>query len=789
MKISLNWIADFVDLSGVNKEELINKFTLTTAEVDSYEHKGKDISNVVVGRILSVNEHPNSKKLHLLKVDNGVEVVNCVCGASNVRENMLVAFANIGATVVGGQIEKSTIAGFESCGMCCSKEELGLEEKSAGIWEITDNIEVGTDIKNVYNIEDFVFEVDNKALTNRPDLWGHYGIAREISAILGRPLKPLIVADLNYYSTSSSLSIKVETPNCLRYSGLKIGNISAKQSPENMQIRLYYCGMRAINLLADLTNYLMLEVGQPMHAFDGNYVHNIVVKEFDEPINFVTLDNVNRTVPAKSIVICNENEPIAIAGIMGGLNSEIKDDTSSIVLESATFDATTIRKTSMKMSHRTDASARYEKSLDPEQTITAISRFVHILRMIDENVTIQSGLVDVYRKHYDQKIITLGSNFISHYVGIEVSNEYIKKILTSLGFKVTFNGALLQVEVPSWRATKDITIPVDIVEEVARMYGYDNIEQKPVVAKLTPVNQSAEHLLEYDTKLALAEKFAFNEVHSYIWADKESDKNLGIDEPSYVKILNSTVKENDQIRSTIIPSLLKFVNENKNNFDDIKIFEIGRVVSGIDENKLCVEEKHLGIVVALEESTEQIAKTLKEVLDFVCEGLLNNKADLKLHTAKQDFVHPVNNTEIFVEGEKIGYFGIIHPRVKQNLSKKLNIGVMELDFGKLATHLKERKKINSISKYQPVDIDFNFVVDKSVPYAEIEKHLLGFKSFVNFEFNLKDIYQDETVLAGKKSYTFGYTISSLNHTLSGEEIEKFSKDLISYAGEAGYSLR
>ncbi len=790
MKISLNWISDFVDLQGVDVQKLLSKFTLTTAEIDGFEEKGKNISDVVVGRIVSVSEHPNSKKLHLLKVDNGQDVVDCVCGASNVKEDMLVAFAKLGANVCGTKIEKTLIAGVESFGMCCSKEELGLEEKSEGIWEIVDTLTVGSDIKKIYNIEDVVFEVDNKSLTNRPDLWGHYGIAREISAILSRPLKPLMISDLSYYADSSNLQIKVETSNCLRYSGLRIGNITQTKSPENMQIRLYYCGMRAINLLADLTNYVMMEVGQPMHAFDGRFIKSILVKEFDEKIKFTTLDGVERIIPAGTIMICNGNEPVAIAGVMGGENSEIKDDTNTIVLESANFDATSIRKTEMKLGHRTDSSSRYEKSLDPELTLTSIFRFVHILRMIDEHVTIQSGLVDVYRKHYDKKIITLSADFISKYMGINVSNEQIKKILTSLGFKVSFNGALIQIEVPTWRATKDITIPVDIVEEVARVYGYDNIEPKSVLSNLTPVSQHSEHIMEYDAKQMLAEIWGLNEVHSYIWNDIASNKNLNIITQGLVKVLNSTVKDNDEIRSAMIPSLLKTVFENRNSFDDIKIFEIGRVVTGFDENNLCVEEKHLGIVMAsVVETEKELVFKLKTILDNLSLKLLKTSPNLKLKMANVDYIHPINNAEIFLDEERIGCFGVLNPKVKHNLGKKFNVAVLEIDFSKFAAHKKEVTNRVELTKYQQVNVDYNFVIDKTVCYAEIEKYLKGFLSNLKHNFKLKDVFVDEQLLPYKKSYTFGYTLYSQDHTLTGEEIEKFGSDLIEYAKQRNYVLR
>ena len=374
MFLSMNWIEDFVDLSGLDKIELIQKFSLSTAEVENdIFHKGSDISGVVVAEIKSVENHPDSKKLHLLKVDAGDgKLTDVVCGAPNVRVGMKTAFAKVGAKIGEITIAPRDLAGYTSYGMCCGESEIGISDDNSGIMEITDDIPNGTDLKQAYEIEDIVFEVDNKSLTNRPDLWGHYGIAREFAAIAGRELKPLEVENLEQYANLAKIDMKIEDKLCQRYSCMQVENIDRNVSPVNMRIRLYYCGMRAINYLADLTNYLMLEMGQPMHAFDSRKVEKIRIKRFDKPFVFKTLDGVERNVDENTLMICNGDKPVAIAGIMGGLDSEIVDDTTTLTLESATFDAASIRKSTVRLSHRTDASMRYEKCLDPEMTDVAI---------------------------------------------------------------------------------------------------------------------------------------------------------------------------------------------------------------------------------------------------------------------------------------------------------------------------------------------------------------------------------------------------------------------------------
>ncbi|MBR2650396.1 MAG: phenylalanine--tRNA ligase subunit beta, partial [Clostridia bacterium] len=293
MFLSMNWIGDFVDLSDLDKKALIKNFTLSTAEVEDIIVKGEDTYGVIVAKIVSVENHPNSKKLHLLKVDNGKEIIDVVCGAPNVREGMKVALATEGGSVSGMKISVATVAGYESHGMCCSEAELGISDDHSGIIEITEDVALGTDIKELYDIDDIIFEVDNKSLTNRPDLWGHYGIAREFATITGRALKAPISVDVTAYKDLPEVAVSVKDPElCYRYSAIKVDNVTRKISPVNMRILIFYCGSRAINFLADLTNYVMLELGQPMHAFDNALVDKIEVQTFPEPFKFTTLDGV-----------------------------------------------------------------------------------------------------------------------------------------------------------------------------------------------------------------------------------------------------------------------------------------------------------------------------------------------------------------------------------------------------------------------------------------------------------------------------------------------------------------
>ena len=632
MFISINWIKDFVDLSGLDINELIHQFSLSTAEVENeIFYKGSDISGIVVAEIKSVEEHPESKKLHLLKVDAGDgQLTDVVCGAPNVRVGMKTAFAKVGAKLGEIEIAPRPLAGHMSYGMCCSEKEIGMSDDNSGIMDLDESLANGTDIKDVFAIEDIIFEVDNKSLTNRPDLWGHYGIAREFAALAGRPLKPLDTVDLSRYKDLPKVDMKIEDPLCYRYSCLQFENITRNVSPADMRIRLYYCGMRAINFLADLTNYLMLEMGQPMHAFDSRKVEKIRIKRFDTPFEFQTLDGVERHIDENTLMICNDNTPVAIAGIMGGLDSEIVEDTHSLTLESATFDAVSVRKSSARLAHRTDASMRYEKSLDPEMTVTAIARFVKLLSDCDSGVKVTSSLTDEYAHKFDNVELNFDKKFVDRYTGIEIDNDTIVKTLTALGFKIKLDGDDFTVDVPSWRATKDVTLKADIIEEITRIYGYDNFDIHTATAPLYPVRPFAEKSIEDKIKDILVKEFGLHEVHSYIWEYTDEYKKLGISTEPNIKLANATNPNIETIRRSIIPTQLCQVKSNSSYAPSFGIFEIGRIVDGVDENNFCREHKKLAVTLySKTETTEELYFKLINMISVAVDDIKHKPLSFK----------------------------------------------------------------------------------------------------------------------------------------------------------------
>lgn len=785
MFLSMNWISDFVDFSGLDKVELIHRFSLSTAEVENeIFFKGSDISGIVVAEIKSVENHPDSKKLHLLKVDAGDgELTDVVCGAPNVRVGLKTAFAKVGARIGDIEIAPRALAGFTSNGMCCSEKEIGISEDNSGIMEITDDVANGTDIKDVYQIDDIIFEVDNKSLTNRPDLWGHYGIAREFAALAGRELKPLEMADLSEYDSLEKVDMKIEDPLCQRYSCLQVDNITTNISPVNMRIRLYYCGMRAINFLADLTNYLMLEMGQPMHAFDSRKVEKIRIKRFDTPFVFQTLDGVERNIDENTLMICNGDTPVAIAGIMGGLDSEIVEDTTTLTLESATFNAVSVRKSTVRLAHRTDASMRYEKCLDPEMTVPAIARFVKLMTDVDGGVQVVSALTDEYAFKYDTVELDFDKNFINRYTGIEIENDTIVKTLTSLGFDVSLENDNFKVVVPSWRATKDVTIKADIVEEITRIYGYDNFDIHTANSPLYPVRADVEKTVEDEVKDILVKRFSLHELHSYVWAYYDEYKALGIEVEDNVKLVNATNPNIETIRKSIIPTQLCQVKTNTQYSSDFGVFEIGRIIDGVNENNLCNEKKMLAVTLfSKTKSTQELYFELRDMLAVITDDIKHKTLSYSAITAEHSYQHPRNLNAVICDGEVIGEIGIVHPVVSKKIDKKANIVYAEIDIEKYAALACGSIVYEEPSKYPEMEIDLSFVSDKFEPIAKaIEKA----KCSLIKKADVVDTYSDET----GKSITTRITFSHPERTLTREEVMAVADGIIAALEEKGITLK
>lgn len=787
MLVSMNWIQEYVDLSGLDCESLIQQFTLSTAEVEDIFYKGRDLDKVVVARVLSVEAHPNSKKLHLLKVDTGDGIVDCVCGAPNVAEGMTVAFARDGGSVGGTPIRTATVGGFPSQGMCCSEAELGISADHSGLMVLSGDLPLGTDIKNVFQIEDIVFEVDNKSLTNRPDLWGHYGIAREFSALTGRPLRPVETADCAAYAELPPVEIDARDTELLyRYTSVKLRNIKQKVSPVNMRIRLFYCGVRAINLLTDLTNYIMLELGQPMHAFDLRRVSSVSVRRFEEPFEFQTLDGVKRSIDPATLMICTGDTPVAIAGVMGGLDSEIEDDTDACLVESANFDGVSVRKTSSRLGLRTDASMRYEKILDPELTMLAAGRFIKLATDIDSGAEVVSSVTDCYVRCYAPVVIDFDKPFVDRYTGIDLSAAQIEKTLLSLGFTVETDGSRFTVGVPSWRATKDVTIRADIIEEITRIYGYDNFAVSTTKSALSPVRPTAAASDENDAKNLLVERFGLHEIHSYLWCDAKRWKEIGLPIEDNVRIVNSINPEQVCLRNSMIPTLLACVSDNKLYAPEFGIFEIAKVIDGRKPDGSCNERKRLGIALFSRIAEEKtLYFRLRDML--ACLGrTLRHEAFTFEHTgAEHAWQHPKNTVSVSFRGTALGSMSALHPLNRNLIDKKAAVVFAEIDMDALSLLDGSEIAYAAPSKFPGIDIDLTFTAATDVPYAELEAAWKALECEFLAGVRLVGIYES----GDSNAVTVRFTFVSEEKTLTRAEVTPYVDAIVAALDEKGIRVR
>ena len=738
-------------------------FTITTAEVENVKVVGNSFDKVVVAEIKECTEHPDSDHMHILKVDCGEEeLIQVVCGAPNVRVGLKTAYVKVGGHIDGMEIKARPLRGVVSNGMCCSGKELGISDNHDGIMELPNDWECGKSIKEYLPIDDIIVEIDNKSLTNRPDLWGHFGIAREICAITNKELLPLEVMEIPNDKEDLNIVIKNEDL-CYRYCGLKIENIKNNKTPLDMQIFLYYVGMRSISLLVDLTNYLMMELGQPMHAFDSRVVKNIEVGLAQDGDTYTTLDGEERKLTQDILMIKNGDKYFGIAGVMGGLDSEILPDTTGVFLESATFNAGVIRRGAVKLGLRTEASSRYEKSLDPNMTDLALKRLAYLLKQENPEMVIASNLTDVYPKKLEEGKITLDKKTLGVYMGVTLDDSEVKRILEALGFKVKVSANQYEVIVPTYRATKDIKIKEDLIEEIARIYGLDKFNPKPLKLDLISTEHETIFNQEYEVKKLLATKFDMHEVNSYIWYDTALLKELGVEKDN-VKLLGKDV--NNILRDDMSFSLLNIVRENFKNYNSFEIFEIGTIIVN-NQNK-----RVLSVVLASEEKKiEEIYNKAKYVVKYLFKTLKNKEVNFSDNVNEKTYYDDKLGKVMRVDDTKIGEINVLSKSLTSKLAKKKMIVMVDIDFDLYCNINTEEKLAKEVSKYPVVSLDYTINLE-NLKYQDLEEILKEFKSKLIKHYELVGVYQNK--------YTIRYILGSDNKTLEQKDIQTFKERFISY---------
>lgn len=795
MLISLNWLKEFIDLpQDLDAKDLGLKLTMTTMEIDEVIEQGANLDEIVVGKVLEIKKHPNADKLKLVSVDLGKGKLEVVCGGTNLKKGMLVAFAKEGAMIKWhgeGELVKLTkakIRGVESSGMICAAAEIGLSipAKEGEIIDLSylKDIKLGTPLKKALGLDDILYEIDNKSITHRPDLWGHYGIAREVAAIYEKKLKDYPVND---FETNKAVDLKIEVKDfdlCRRFMGVVLGNIKVSPSPAWLANRLSSVGLRPINNIVDVTNYIAYELGQPMHAYDRKLINGdkLGARLARESEKFTTLDGQARKLTKADLLIIDAKHPVALAGVMGGENSEISEGTKEIILEAANFDPATIRKTSARLGLRTDASMRFEKSLDPNWPELAIKRAVNLIQQLIPGAKVISKVVDQKKFKLNQGPIALRREYLTTKMGIELSQSEVTNILEKLGFQINFSKDIYDVFVPTWRATRDIAIPDDLVEEVSRVYGYDNIDSKLPGIDITPPRTNLERLIERKIKNILVYGCGFNEVYNYSFVNEKQLEKLGVDYSGHIRIKNPLSSDQTMLRQSLIPNLIKNVIDNLRFFEDFKIFEVEQVF--LKENKgpakdstgkdlLPSQPKYVSGIVVSKNNAVPFYEA-KGVVEKIFQEL-NLAPEFKKAGKMPAWAHPLRSMDVYLGKKRIGLVTELNPQTAKNLDIDSRCGIFDLLLEDLVNNYTDVIKYQPIAKYPAITLDTSMIIDQKVLWQEIEGLILKTGGELLRSVVLFDVYMGKGISENKKSLAFHLIYRADDKTLTLTEAQKINQ--------------
>ena len=770
--ISLNWVKDYIDLENENLNELAVK--VTEAGINVEKVISNHINNLKVGLVTEVSKHPDSDHLNVCMVDVG-EVIQIVCGASNVKEGIKVIVALPGAVLPGNfEIKKGKIRGVESNGMICALFELGLEEKTEenynkGITELDSDAPVGMNAFTYLDMGDTTYELDLNP--NRTDCNNHLCFAYEVAAVLKRSVK---MPDITYNEidekVSDLVSLNVDTENCSIYNLMIAKDVKIKESPEFIKRRLEVAGIRSINNVVDISNYVMLEYGQPLHFFDKDVVGDkIVVRMAEENESIVTLDGETRDLITDDILITDGDKPLCVAGVMGGLNSGITENTKNILIESALFNPYNVRYTSIRLGLRSEASLRFEKPLSYEYCLLAIKRACHLLeRYADAKIV--SGILTHDKTNKDERIVKVSLKEINSILGMELTNEDVESTLDSLGFGYEVGNNNYQVVVPNRR--QDIILQKeDIIEEVGRIYGYDNIV--PTLPKVT--TKKGEYSENTKFRKIISKRMrslGFNELRTYTLVSEEDSNKYNYNFGEFVKLNRPMLKEKSVVRQSLLNSLVNVLEYNfKNKNKDVALYEIANTYSGSEEY---IEDTKLAFVL----SGKYMSNTWNNncyLIDFyfvkgVVENLLNylgleNRYTLKLGNNLPNEIHPKINSEVIVGGKSVGYFGKLHPSVI-----KEDVYVCEISLSKLILNKTGDVKFKELNKYPKIEKDLAFIVDDSVDSFDIISEIKKSGGKLLTDVKVFDIYKGEKLDSDKKSIAYNLTFEDNTRTLTEDEV-------------------
>ena len=787
MKASIEWLEEYSDID-VTPEILGDILTMTGSKVETIDQKGNDIKNVVVGKILKIEKHPNADKLVVTEVDVGSEKIQIVTGAKNINVGDIVPIAKDGAELPNGiKIKKGDLRGIDSCGMMCSVGELNLdiadypEQIEDGIMILDKNLEkdLGKNIVEVLNLKEDI--IDFEITSNRPDCFSIEGLGRETAVSLHKdfknPRRNLDKLNIEDKKEIEGLKVDIKAPDlCYRYIARVVKDVKVGESPEWMKRRLRACGMRSINNIVDITNYVMLELGQPMHAFDINSIEgkHITVRRAKNGEKITTLDEQERTLDENDLVIADDKKAVAIAGVMGGLNSEIENDTKTVVFESAVFYGGSVRKTAKKVGLRTESSSRFEKGLSAENALRAVNRAVELVELTNSGKAID-GKIDVYPTKQETHKIKLDVDKINNLLGTKLSKQEMIDILEKLEIKVENDIAIS----PYFRM--DLTCLADIAEEVARFYGYDKLESTLIKADTTlGVRNKGQKIIEKIRETLVNSGLSEIYTYGFISQTDLEKSNISEDVKKYaITIQNPLGEEFKLMRPSTIPSMMQILatNANKKN-QNVKLFDISRNYRNtnhqVEDGEVPIQEDILTIGMYGDDMDFYV---LKGIIENVLQAININRYDIEKETNNKSY-HPGRCANIKIGIDTIGTIGEAHPEVLQNYDIEKRAYLAEINITKLEKYSRENKKYVEIPKFPAVERDIAIIVNDEVEVGQIEKIITKKGKKLLESMKLFDIYRNEKLGENKKSVAYALMFRDKNKTLSDEEINTVMNSII-----------
>ena len=797
MLVSYNWLKQYTNVEA-NANALAEKITRGGIEVEGVEYLADEISNVVVGYVVSKEKHPDAEKLNVCQVNVGEEEnLQIVCGAPNVDAGQYVIVAKVGAKLPGIKIKKAKLRGVESQGMICSLAELGLSKSvvpknyQEGIYVFETEQELGSDVVEVLGLNDYI--LDLSITPNRADALSMRGLTYELGALYNNKVDfNDVEKEENYEATS--LQVAIESDSCRNYVGQVVKNVEVKSSPLWLQTRLMNSGIRPINNIVDITNFVLLEFGQPMHAFDKDLVGDkIVVRDAKEGEVLETLDGEERKLQTTDLVITDGTRAIALGGVMGGKNTEVSEETKNIILESAYFNPTSVRRTSAAHGLRSDSSARFEKGIDPNMQKAALARAVELILELCPNAVVESS-VGVVNKE-EEKVVEITTSYINNYLGITLSTEEIAAILEGLSFTVEVTGENLVVKVPTRRP--DISIKQDLVEEVIRIYGYDNLASTlPKFSKTTKGGLTYSQRMVRDLRAVYA-SLGFNDTINYSLVSEEEAMQYTLEDHHKVRLLMPMTETHSTLRQSLVPGLLNTVQYNvARKQKDLKLLEIGRVFFGSGNDN--IQPKETLYLSAALTGEERVTKWLKESssLDFfAAKGYLEVVFDrlgldekVIYKKSKLEGMHPGRFAEVYLGGKRIGFIGEVHPQVADKLGLNTTY-VFEINLDEVISESKVKPKYEEVTKYPEITRDIAMLVDVKDEYQNIYNVIESVNSKLITKVELFDLYVGAELLVGKKSLALTITYSDKQKTLTDEEVTAVHDKVLSALTEYGAIIR